>query len=123
MKEYLLTTNEFKEPASVSDQEAFAILLLRLFLLQPGTNPLHPEMGVGLVPKYRFITTDDLSTLRDRISDQIKTYFPESFAADVEVRLKIKPSKYLSIIVIANGESYVYDTEDSETPVQLSEVL
>ena len=50
MKEYLLTTNEFLVPDHVEGSDAYGLLLLRLLLLQPGQNPLHPAMGVGLGP-------------------------------------------------------------------------
>ena len=56
MKEYLLSTNEYLEPAMEDGSTAYGILLMRLLLLIPGTNPLHPAMGVG-IPKYRFISS------------------------------------------------------------------
>ena len=118
MKEYLLTTNEFLVPDYVEGSDAFGLLMLRLLLLQPGQNPLHPDMGIGLGPKYRFITEDDMNMLQDRVQNQIDTYLSQT-----KVYMEIKPSHYLKIIITANDTNYVYDTEESETPIELSDLV
>lgn len=123
MTEYLLSTDEFSQPKELTDQTAFGVLLVRMLLLQPGTNPLHPDMGVGLVPKYRFITNEDMPELTSRIKNQIQTYFPIQYSANAQVYLEIKPSKYLKITIITDGTSYVFDTEDSIAPIQLTEAM
>ena len=123
MKEYLLTTNEFLVPDYVEGSDAFGLLMLRLLLLQPGQNPLHPDMGVGLGPKYRFITEDDMNMLQDRVQEQIITYLPYEFINKTKVYMEIKPSHYLKIIITANDINYVYDTEESETPIELSDLV
>ena len=61
MVEHLLTTNEYLEPKTLKGADAYGTLLFRLLILQPGENPLHPRMGVGLGPKYRFISEDGYS--------------------------------------------------------------
>ena len=53
-REYLLDMNNFDQPEILKDKAAIAALLTRLILLEPGTNPLFPTMGVGLVSKYRY---------------------------------------------------------------------
>ena len=123
MKEYLLTTNEFMVPDSVKGSDAYGLLLLRLLLLQPGQNPLHPGMGVGLGPKYRFITEDNMNMLQDRVQEQIDTYLSQDFTVKTTVYMEIKPSHYLKIIITANDTDYIYDTEDSNTPIELSDLL
>jgi hypothetical protein len=123
MKEYLLTTNEFMVPDSVKGSDAYGLLLLRLLLLQPGQNPLHPGMGVGLGPKYRFITEDNMNMLQDRVQEQIDTYLSQDFTVKTTVYMEIKPSHYLKIIITANDTDYIYDTEDSDTPIELSDLL
>ena len=123
MKEYLLSTNKYLEPASVEGSEAYAILIIRLLLLEPGTNPLHPDMGVGLGPKYRYILEDQISVLQDRIRDQLQTYLPLEFDATTKVYMEIKPSKYLMITIVSNDTKYTFDTESSNIPIQLATVL
>ena len=124
MKEYLLTTNEFMVPDHVEGSDAYGLLLLRLLLLQPGQNPLHPAMGVGLGPKYRFITEDNMNMLQDRVQDQINTYLPSEFQNVTTVKLQLNEgTKYLSIIIIADNRKYIYNTEESDTPIELSDLV
>ena len=52
-KEYFLSIDNLSKPKVVTGQEAIAYLLIRLLLLNPGSDPLHPEMGVGL-EDFRF---------------------------------------------------------------------
>ena len=123
MVEHLLTTSEYLEPKSIKGADAYGTLLFRLLILQPGENPLHPRMGVGLGPKYRFISEDDLEMLRSRIQNQIETYLPGEFLTlDVNLSLK-ENSKYLQIIIIADETKFVYDTESSSTPIELSDLV
>lgn len=124
MKEYLLSTNEYKEPKVAEGSEAYGILLTRLLLLEPGTNPLHPGMGVGLGPKYRFISENDMPMLQTLIQEQVNTYLPSEFLTTTKVYLDLKPnSKYLQITIIADDTKYVFDTEDSNTPIELSDLV
>ena len=124
MKEYLLSTNEYKEPKVAEGSEAYGILLTRLLLLEPGTNPLHPGMGVGLGPKYRFISENDMSMLQTLIQEQVNTYLPSEFLTTTKAYLELKPnSKYLQITIIADDTKYVFDTEDSSTPIELSDLV
>lgn len=123
MKEYLLSTNKYAEPASVEGSEAYGLLLTRLLLLNPGTNPLHPAMGVGLT-KYRYITEDGMSNLQSLIQDQIITYLPSDFLNTTKVYLEIKPnSKFLQIVIVSDDTKYVLDTENSIAPVELSDLI
>ena len=124
MKEYLLSTNEYKEPKVAEGSDAYGILLTRLLLLEPGTNPLHPGMGVGLGPKYRFISENDMPMLQTLIQEQVNTYLPSEFLTTTKAYLELKPnSKYLQITIIADDTKYVFDTEDSSTPIELSDLV
>ena len=124
MKEYLLSTNEYREPKVVDGSEAYGILLARLLLLEPGTNPLHPGMGVGLGPKYRFISENDMPMLQTLIQEQVNTYLPSEFLTTTKAYLELKPnSKYLQITIIADDTKYIFDTEDSSTPIELSDLV
>lgn len=123
MREYLLTTNEYLEPKSIEGSDAYAVLIIRLLLMEPGTNPLHPDMGVGVGPRYRFILEDEISILEDRIRDQLQTYLPEEFNATTKVYMELKPSKFLIITITSNDTKYVFDTEASNVPIELATVL
>lgn len=124
MKEYLLSTNEYLEPKVIDSSDAYGVLLTRLLLLEPGTNPLHPGMGVGIGPKYRFISEDDMPALQTLIQEQVNTYLPSEFLTSTKAYLEIKPnSKYLQITIIADDTKYVFDTENSNTPIELSDLV
>lgn len=123
VKEYLLTTDEFRNPKVLEGAKAIGILLVRLLLMEPGTNPLHPDMGVGIGPRYRFITDSDLEQLYTRVKDQINTYLPSLFFSSAQVNLDIKSNKMLVITIVADGTSYVYDTEETDNPIELSDLL
>lgn len=124
VKEYLLTTDEFKNPKVVNGTTAIAILLLRLLLAEPGHNPLHPDMGVGLGPKYRFILESQMGELQDRITNQLHTYLPSEFITVTDLEMAINENKYLCIKITVNDDQvYTYNTEGSETPIQLSDLI
>ena len=123
IKEYLLTTDEFKNPKVVNGTTAIGILLLRLLLAEPGHNPLHPDMGVGLGPKYRFILESQMGELQDRITDQLHTYLPSEFLTVTDVEMAINKDKYLCIRITVNDQTYSYNTQESDTPIQLSDLI
>lgn len=124
MKEYLLTTNNYLEPDVQDGSDAYAILLTRLLLLEPGTNPLHPDMGVGLGPKYRYLSEDDLPVLQTRIQEQVNTYLPSDFISITQAYLQLKEnSKFLQIVIVADDTKYVFDTENSSAPIELQDLI
>lgn len=123
VREYLLTTDEFRNPKVIKGANAIGVLITRLLLLEPGTNPLHPDMGVGIGPKYRYITESDMDILQSRVQDQINTYLPSLFYSATRVNLDIKKNKMLVINIIVDGVSYVYDTEETDSPIELSDLV
>lgn len=123
MVEHLLTTDEYLEPKTIKGADAYGTLLFRLLVLQPGENPLHPRMGVGLGPKYRFMSEDDIEPLRTRIQEQIETYLPGEFLGCTVVLNLKENTKYLQIIIIADETKFVYDTENSSTPIEINDLV
>lgn len=87
MAEYLFSTNEFNKPSSVSGAKQIAVDLIRLLLLDPGDDRLHPNMGVGLLSRYAFCTDDDLSSLNTDIQKQVITYLPSASGTAVDCTL------------------------------------
>lgn len=102
--EYFLGTNEFNRPSVWTDIDATYVLLIRLILLEPGTYPNHPRMGVGLVSRYRYAKAEELNNLKDDIQDQITTYLPQFSSIDVELTLTNTKDLYIQIII--NGIAY-----------------
>lgn len=106
--EPVLSTDNFKQPKILSGEDAISTLLVRLILLEPGTYPAHPTMGVGLRSKYRYQYTDKLDDLRKDISEQISTFLPEYRGADVTI--EATEGKELIISIEIDGTLYKYET-------------
>lgn len=118
MTEYLLTTDSFKKPTVLKDNDARGKLLLNLLLLTPGKNPLFPEMGCGLL-RYRHIMENQLGDIKKLVEKQILEYLPECLADSVS--LSVKNRKYLSIQITCQDTAYVYNSEDSQFPIEVDD--
>lgn len=104
-KEYFLSLDKFNRPAEVSGGEAVAYLIARLILLEPGSDPLHPTMGVGLISKYRY--SNKMEELKSEIKDQISTWLPD-FIADTDISLIVTPDKVLNVEIILKTTNEIY---------------
>ena len=116
-KEYVLSTNLFKKPKVLIGKPAIATLLVRIILLEPGTDSINPEMGVGLVSKYRFLTEELSIDLIDNIKYQISKYLPELQCASVD--LDYTNDKSVIIKITIDDTIYVFDSSDTDTPIRL----
>lgn len=98
------------------------MLLVRLMLLNPGTIQTHPDMGVGIVTKWRYCDIDQLVDLQLEISRQISTYLPSLRLTNVS--LKAKPnSKELIIEITANGVLYSLETDNENNTIKLANLI
>lgn len=118
-REYLMSVNKINEPIVESKQRAIALLLLRLILLEPGSDPLHPDMGVGIT-KYRF-SVDTLEELRSRIDDQISTYLPDFLAT--EINIVINSDRTCNIEITIDNTIYTYDSKNAPVPITLTDMI
>lgn len=118
-REYLLTTNKFKEPSQLNGADAIGMLLMRLIMMEPGTDPLHPDMGVGII-RYRY-TMDTAENLRKRIESQINTYLP--YFSDAIVTLIYCPDHTVNVEITINNVTYVYDSSNSPKPIVLDDIV
>lgn len=107
-REYLLDTDNFNKPMVLEDKPAIAALLTRLILLEPGTNPLFPTMGVGLVSKYRYLFKDAEPKLKEDIRYQIATFLPEADCTNVE--LVYNDDKTIDIEITVDDTVFVYQS-------------
>lgn len=116
-KEYTLSTNSFKKPKVLTGKPAIATLLVRLILLEPGTDSNFPEMGVGLVSKYRFLTEDLALGLIDDIDNQISKYLPELQCTNVEIAYSLEKTAIIKITI--DDTIYTLDTAALNAPITL----
>lgn len=117
-REYLFSVNDFKEPYKIEGKNAVAVSLIRIILLDPGSDPLHPGMGLG-IKRYRYSTMDKLEDMRIELQNQIDTYLP--MYAGAIINLKQKPGYICNIEITIGDTTYVYD-ENAPIPLTLSEV-
>lgn len=121
LKEYHLDVNDFNQPRETTGKNAVAILLVRLLLLEPGTDPMRPEMGVGLLSKYRYMFPTRLSELKQDIINQLEIYLTPYQTIGVELDID---DKELLIDITVDDYTYKYVTKEQEgNRVVLQELL
>ena len=120
-KAYTLSTNSFKKPKVFTDYQAIGLLIVRLLLMEPGTDPIRPEMGVGLISRYRFVTEDKLIDLRQRIEDQLSTYLPGLEATTIS--FSYNEDKTVDIKIVIDDVEYTYDSSDYSVPITLESMI
>lgn len=81
--------NNVNRPLILKGDNAITMLIIRLIMLEPGTFQTHPDMGVGIVSRYRHSVDIDLSELKRRIGNQIETYLPMFTNVQVDVDMDI----------------------------------
>ena len=118
-REYTLSITPLNRPEVLKNQEAIAMLLLRLILLNPGSDPLHPDMGVGIV-NYRY-AMGKLEELKSRVEQQIATYLPCFPAGNVEITVNSR--KLCNILITINDTVYTYDSNEAPIPITLESAL
>lgn len=114
-KEYLLSVDNFNNPKVTEGQEAIAMMLLRIILLEPGSDPLHPDMGVG-IKNYRY-SLSRKSIIENAIMTQINQYMPEFSTSEVNI-VEITSQKVCNIEITVDDTTYVYDS--TSMPVALT---
>ena len=117
-REYMLSIDNLSRPKVLEGQEAVAHLLIRLLLLNPGSNPLHPDMGVGL-KDFRFCI-GRVQELEERIKDQIRTYLTEFAFSEVKI-IQISAQKICNIEITVGDTVYIYDSNTMPIQITLDE--
>lgn len=108
--EYTLSIDDFNKPEKLQKVDAICLMIMRLILLSPGSIQSHPEMGVGLITKYRFMYDTELSNLKNEITKQISKYLPDLNLVGVELTLNPKDIKELIIEITISSTIYVLET-------------
>lgn len=116
-KEYSCSVNNLKRPTVVMGNDAIGARLLELIMMEPGDDPLHPDMGVGII-RYRY-STNTLDDLQERVAKQIDTYLP--FYQNVSVSIVITPDKICNIEVGIGDTVYIYDSKVFK-PITLTDI-
>lgn len=121
-REYLIGTDDFNNPKVVYGKKAIGVIVCRLLLLEPGTDPMRPEMGVGIVSKYRYMFPDNLNELKRDIAYQLNKYlFPYQ---RVSITMWVETDKTLRMDIVIDDNTYKYVIEEQEdNRITLEELL
>lgn len=117
-REYTFGVNEYNKPVELNGQHAIGTRLMELIMMEPGDDPLHPDMGVG-IKSFRY-TQNTLDKLKQRLEDQIATYLP--FYQSVNVTIIPTPDKVCNIEIALGGVTYIYDSATSSKPITLEDI-
>lgn len=108
LKEYALSVNEFNQPAEARGKRAIGVFLIRLLLMDKGTDPMRPNMGVGIVSRYRYMFEEECPNLVADIKEQIKTYLlPYASINSIEAVIR---DKELHLSITIDDATYSYRT-------------
>lgn len=121
-QEFLLSTNDYKEPKVFEGKDAIAAKLLLLFNMIPGTNRLHLEMGLDLAGRFRYCTEDDLEDLQSEAQAQIETYLPD-YASMINVTCQFNTEGLIETAVQIDDTVYNFNTNDTETKLTLGDLV
>jgi hypothetical protein len=116
-KEYIFGVNSFNKPAVAEGRDAIAARLMTLIMMEPGDDPLHPDMGVG-IKTYRYSLSID--GLANRIENQILTYLP--FYQSVNVNIIRTPDKVCNVEITLGDTKYIYESGSSTKPIVLEDI-
>ena len=117
MNEYVLSTDEFNKPKVFKDRDAIFLRIVRLFLLEPGTYQTNPDMGLGLVSKYRYGYKEDVESLESEAMSQISEYLPDLVGVTVNISTD-NTNNLLTIKVTIDNTMYEFSF--NTTTLQLS---
>lgn len=115
--EGVFATNKYNGPKILQGKEEVVILLIRLIILDPGNDPLHPEMGVGLFTRWKNCAVEDLPDLQLEIQKQIKVYMPLYQQAGVTVKSE---NSIMKISIKIDDTLYQFTTSDQPAANEIS---
>ena len=113
--EPLLSVDKYYKPLVAKGENYATLMLIRLILLEPGTFQTHPDMGVGLVSRFRYSTGIDMVKLAASIKEQIMTYLPQFTLTDVRCILGDEEDQKVIKIYITSEELNAYLPINVET--------
>ena len=114
MTDYALDIDSFLNPVKYTGRSAIEMLICRLILLEPGTIETHPEMGVGLVSRFRNAPKSELTNLDRLITEQMTTYLPNVYGVEVKTSLVSKTGE-LRIAIKANDQLFALSYDSNAT--------
>lgn len=109
-----MSNNKFEKPKELTDHHAICMYIMRLLLLNPGTLESHPNMGIGIVSKWRFSDETCIENLKLEIQKQLTMYLPKFQFVKVELTLV---RSELIIEVNIDNILYTFKTDDGDLKI------
>jgi len=120
-QEFYLKINDFQKIDTIEGLYALARLIQTLCILEPGSYPNHPEMGVGIANfKFEYADEQTLGEIKSRIETQISKYIGTSFISNIQTKMlldeKTKKENKIAVDIELTevGKNFVLTFENSE---------
>lgn len=85
LKEYSFDIDEYGDPKIYTNFEALGAILMRLFMLEPGTLQNNLDCGIGLISKWKYIQEDQKEAFINYATDQISDYINPYMSVNMSV--------------------------------------
>ena len=95
--------DDFNKPISYSGVDAWVHQIMQLCMLDPGSIPSNPTIGIGIT-RYEFLLEDDRRKLCNEINRQIPLFYPDMPFTEVTVEASQESSDVLYLVT-----SFTYD--------------
>ena len=95
--------DDFNKPISYSGVDAWVHQIMQLCMLDPGSIPSNPTIGIGIT-RYEFLLEDDRRKLCNEINRQVPLYYPDMPFTEVTVEASQESSDILYLVT-----SFTYD--------------
>lgn len=123
LREYHFSVDDFNQPKKTEGKSAIGVFLIRLILMDPGTNQNRPEMGLGIVSKYRYMQESDMDALSAELKNQINTYLAPYSTVNVSITMDTDLQLIFDISVDDYTYKYVTVQQKNNNEITLSELL
>ena len=95
--------DDFNKPISYSGVDAWVHQIMQLCMLNPGSIPSNPTIGIGIT-RYEFLLEDDRRKLCNEINRQVPLFYPDMPFTEVTVEVSQESSDVLYLVT-----SFTYD--------------
>lgn len=95
--------DDFNKPISYSGVDAWVHQIMQLCMLDPGSIPSNPTIGIGIT-RYEFLLEDDRRKLCNEINRQVPLFYPDMPFTEVTVEASQESSDILYLVT-----SFTYD--------------
>ena len=115
--DHVLSVDDFSNPKTLTGPDAINQLILKLLIMEPGSSQLHPEMGIGVISKYRYSDIDTaVDEMRNEIEKQMALYLPTLQGVTVDISVVNREYQFE---IKANDTLYQYSTDSTSNTVEL----